>query len=98
MPIYCCLAGNPGRLKRRDDMWQQRDAVRIEELPPRARKLHPDELSKVFGGCGADGQRCGFSQDCCSGKCGFPTPTMMNSTAVCGGTWMYTRGVGWRQI
>ena len=41
----------------------------MEDLPPRARQLNPDELSAVFGGCIANGYPCILESDCCSGDC-----------------------------
>jgi hypothetical protein len=44
--------------------------IRIEGLPLRARKLNPDELRAVFGGCDWNGAVCTDNNSCCSLKCG----------------------------
>ena len=41
-----------------------------EDLPVRPRALSSDALSKVFGGCAANGSACSQDADCCSAKCG----------------------------
>jgi len=36
-------------------------------LPPRPRQLTPDELQRVFGGCGTLDNPCLKPEDCCDG-------------------------------
>jgi hypothetical protein len=44
--------------------------IKLENLPPRARGLNPDDLSKVFGGgCKGPGGRCNSTNDCCIAVC-----------------------------
>lgn len=59
--------------KRRSNMPRDQLVIQIAELPLRAKKLHPNELRDVFGGCGGSGQFCDRDKDCCSQKCGIPT-------------------------
>ena len=44
--------------------------IKIDGLPLRARKLNPDELGAVFGGCDANGAECSADKGCCSLHCG----------------------------
>ena len=49
--------------------------IKIEELPLRAKKLNPDELPAVFGGCNSQYNVCISLSDCCNqfGTCQFTT-------------------------
>lgn len=42
-------------------------SIRVKPLPHRARPLDEREVSGVFGGCGAAGDSCKFSSECCLG-------------------------------
>ena len=41
--------------------------ITLETLPPRARGLDSNELSKVFGGCHKSEGKCHRNHDCCYG-------------------------------
>ena len=43
--------------------------ITLEPLPPRSRKLDPQELSKVFGGCKPRYDPCFQNKDCCEEFC-----------------------------
>jgi len=47
-------------------------SIRIDvtqDLPPRARPLAADDLSRVFGGCLGEWKTCSDNYQCCSYKC-----------------------------
>lgn len=44
-------------------------SIRMNALPPRARRLDDHELARVFGGCVKDFESCTADCDCCSSVC-----------------------------
>ncbi len=44
---------------------REESKIRLIDLPYRAKKLNPEELTNVFGGCLTHGQFCIANSDCC---------------------------------
>jgi hypothetical protein len=54
------------------------------DLPARARKLNPGEISSVFGGCVADGQPCVKGVTACCGDSTHGCWTNFSKNGTCG--------------
>lgn len=60
-------------------------AIDLDDLPPRAQSLDPDDLSDVFGGCAKPGQKCRSDLDCCGGaKCASSGGSSTGTAAILG--------------
>jgi hypothetical protein len=62
-------------------------AIKLDELPVRARTILPDELSKVFGGACTSyrGAACWYIEDCCAPlTCSESVPGTCGEGLQCG--------------
>jgi hypothetical protein len=61
-------------------MTMNRLRIVVSDLPARARPIDPEDLGRIFGGCGTKGQFCLFDSHCCKGGC---VASFMNYGGAC---------------